>query len=328
MIRAALPLAALAASIAGCAPLAQLGATLPPGAPAAVELAATPFYPQEVHQCGPAALATALSAAGHDIGPDELAGELFIPARRGSLQPEMLGATRRAGMLPYVLEPRADVLVAELAAGHPVVVLQNLGAASWPAWHYAVLIGYDSGRGVALLRSGRKRRLEMRWSRFIGSWERGGRWAVVVLEPGALPATAEQGAFLEAAAGLELAGRLEAAAAAYRVAAGEWPDAALAWLGLGNVAYAGGDVRSAIEAFSRGVSRAPDHAALRNNLAQSLLDAGCAELAITQARTAAHLARGTPLEATAGATLEAAERAAGDPGRARCDVQLLPDGPP
>ena len=60
-------LAALAA-LSGCASLMpqtkELAKGLPAGLPEKVELTGTPFFPQTEYQCGPAALATVLNAAG------------------------------------------------------------------------------------------------------------------------------------------------------------------------------------------------------------------------------------------------------------------------
>src|SRR5262245_11493120 len=94
------------------------------------ELSATPFYPQEIYQCGPAALATVLDAAGASISPDELAQLVYLPERRGSLSVELAAAVRHLGYLSYQLQPRLADLLAEIRYGRPVVVLQNLGL-SW-----------------------------------------------------------------------------------------------------------------------------------------------------------------------------------------------------
>lgn len=313
MKQAALPAAALLAALSGCASVVPLDAALPTGEPAQVELEGTPFFPQEQRQCGPAALATVLTASGVPVSPDELTGAVFLPGREGSLQPELLGAARRLGRLPYVLPQSPAALIAELAAGRPVLVLQNLGVDAYPVWHYAVLVGYDVDRGTVTLRSGRQRELAMSWERFLGSWERGGRWAVTTLEPGTLPAAAEPLAYLEACAGLEAAGQLEAADAAYAAAIARWPDSPLAQLGFGNVAYARGDLAAAVAAYRRGAGVAPGNAILRNNLAQALLDAGCAQEAESEARWAVELARGSSLELAAGETLLAATRALEQP---------------
>jgi hypothetical protein len=56
--------AALAALLAGCAASPPLKDGLPASAPRAIALDATPFFPQEDFQCGPAALATLTRAVG------------------------------------------------------------------------------------------------------------------------------------------------------------------------------------------------------------------------------------------------------------------------
>ncbi len=122
--------------------LLTAGCTLfqPPPEPlssAPVELTATPFFPQQDYLCGPAALATVLGASGRDVHPDELIEALYIPARRGSLQVELMAAARRHGRLAIELPGGLPAIVEQLEAGRPVLVLQNLAIDLWPAWHYA-----------------------------------------------------------------------------------------------------------------------------------------------------------------------------------------------
>ena len=295
MIRRALPAAALLAGLAGCAASPPLADGLAPQAPRSIELSATPFFPQEEYQCGPAALATLLRASGVEIEPQALTPQVFIPGRLGSLQAELIGATRRHERLPYPLAPTADELIAELAEGRPVLVLQNLRASRWPKWHYAVLIGYDAKRNVALLRSGTEERLEMRWQRFAGTWHRGGRWAFTALGPGVIPLHADASRYVLAVAGLEAAGKLRAAAISYDAAIARWPEQQLAWLGRGNVAYAEGDLPAAADAYLRAILLDPPGAAARNNLAQVLADSHCVAESRRQAERAVALAEGTAL---------------------------------
>jgi tetratricopeptide (TPR) repeat protein len=275
--------------------------------PAHVELAATPFFPQRDYQCGPAALATLLAAGGVAVTPDELVPEVYLPARRGSLQVELVAATRARGRLPYVTAPDEAMLFAELAAGRPVLVLQKLGAGPWPGWHYAVLIGYDRERETVLLRSGTQERLEMSMRRFFWTWERGGRWALLALEPGTLPARADVTRYVDAAAGLEAVGRLDEAGRAYSAASAQWPDAALPWLGLANVAYARDDLATAQRLYEQALVREPRDIAARNNRAETLLRLGCPAAAAREIARAQDVARGTTLES---AVTETAERIA------------------
>ena len=319
MIRGAPVIATLAVALTGCASSPPLADGLPASAPRVIELVATPFFPQEDYQCGPAALATLLVASGVEVSPADLAPEVYLPERRGSLSLELIGAARRHGRLPYVLATTADEMVEELAAGRPVLVLQNLRVSQLPRWHYAVLIGYDAERNVAVLRSGRERRLEMKWQRFAGSWHRGGRFALTTLRPGDIPGHAEPARFIAAAAGLEAAGQRRAAAAAFDAAIARWPNEPHAWLGRGNIAYADGDRAAAADAWSRAVLLDPDDAAARNNLAELLLEAGCLDESRRQIERASALAAGTSLEFTVSESrskIDATARAA-----ARCQLE-------
>jgi tetratricopeptide (TPR) repeat protein len=302
MIRAALPTAALLVGMAGCAASPPLADGLPTGMPRSLELHGTPFFPQEEFQCGPAALATVLRASGVEVQPDELAPQVYLPKRHGSLQAELIAATRRQGRLAYLLPGDGQALLSELDAGRPVLLLQNLGVKQIPIWHYAVLVGYDADRNVALLRSGRRERLEMRWQHFARSWHDAGRWAMTTLAPGVIPAQSDAARYLEAVAGMEAAGDRRAATVSYDAAIARWPDEPMAWLGLGNVSYADGDRAAAADAYSRAATLAPANAAVRNNLAQVLADAGCFEEAQLQLEHAVTLAAGTALAATVEAT--------------------------
>ena len=280
MIRAALPGAALLLGLAGCAASPPLASGLAPTLPRTLELRETPFFPQQDYQCGPAALATVLQSSGVAVEPAALAPQVYLPERHGSLQAELIAATRRHGRLPYLLPGNGDALLAELAAGRPVLVLQNLRFQALPAWHYAVLIGYDATRNVAVLRSGRRERLEMRWQSFARSWHFGGRWAMTTLAPGVMPANAEAARYLESAAGLEAAGQP----------------------GGANIAYAEGRLAAAADAYARAVTLRPDDASARNNLAQVLADSGCLVAARRQVNRANVLAAGSVLSAAVEAT--------------------------
>jgi tetratricopeptide (TPR) repeat protein len=289
--------------LAGCA---TRGPVLPQltseSVPPSVELATTPFFPQRDYQCGPAALATVLAASGVTVDADALVPEVYLPGRKGSLQPELVAAARSRSRLPYVLPPRADALLAQLAAGTPVLVMQKLGAGPWPGWHYAVLVGYDIAADRFLLRSGTDERLELPAARFLTTWDRAGRWAMVTLQPDQLPAAPELARYMEAAAGLESVGRAEEARRAYEAAARQWPDEALPQLGLANLAYARGDLQGAERRYTEVIRLAPRDVAARNNRAEVLLQLGCPASARREIEAAQALAGDGPLAAAVAAS--------------------------
>lgn len=282
--------ACAALALAACASHAPLRSQWPEAA-AATELADTPFFPQTQYQCGPAALATVLGASGLAVTPDELAPQVFLPGRKGSLQLELVAATRRQQRLAYVLKPEPGALFAELASGKPVLVLQNLGVSWLPAWHYAVVIGADPVAETVVLRSGTNRRRVMSYRRFMDSWQRADRWAMVATPVDQVPASATALDWLTAAAAFEELGQLPLAASAYEAAATRWPELPLAWQLLGNVRYRGGDKVGARQAYRSALELKPD-AASYNNLAQVELELGCREAA------AAALVRAAELPAT------------------------------
>lgn len=266
-----------ASLLAGCSlnPALRVGEALPPSAPSPSLLASVPFHPQTEYQCGPAALAGVLGASGVGITPESLVPQVYLPGRQGSLQAELLGATRRAGRIPYVVDRTPEALFAELQAGRPVLVLQNLLVRTVPKWHYAVLVGADARANRVVLNSGTERGLATRAPTFLRTWDWGGRWGMVALRPGELPANADAGRYLSAVADFEPVAGAAAAAEAYRAAATRWPDDPRPLLALGNQAYARGERDEAAREYRRGLSLDAGDPVLANNLASVLGELGC-----------------------------------------------------
>ncbi len=279
--------------LVGCAGAPQsdaLRSAVPADMPSRVELEDVPFFPQEQYQCGPAALATVLTHAGHPVRPEALVPRVYLPAREGSVPVEMVATARQSGMLVYPLAPQLADLLREVAAGHPVLVLQNLAFDWSPRWHYAVLIGFDLPAGTVVLRSGTTRRWVTPLATFERTWARAARRAWVILPPGEMPATARALAYLTAAADLEQVGQREAALAAWQAAVRTWPDEPRAWLTWGNALYDQGDVAGASEAFRRAVTLDPRDPAAWNNLAYALLADACPVQAVRAIDCALRLA--------------------------------------
>lgn len=239
--------------------------------PAEVELSSVPFYAQTSDQCGPAALATVLHHAGVARRLEEIQADVYVPQRQGSLQLEMLGGTRRAGVLPYVLKTQAQAVWQEVAAGHPVVVLQNLRWEWLPLWHYAVVVGYDTKAHTVTLRSGDEKRLIMSLEDFTSSWAKASYWAFVALPTDQLPATASATDFVQAAITLERVSPLQAMQA-YETALRAWPGNLEAQLALGNSYYRQDNLQAAQTHYAQATRDHPNAGDAWNNLAQVLFD--------------------------------------------------------
>ncbi|WP_166268003.1 PA2778 family cysteine peptidase [Marinobacter caseinilyticus] len=238
-------------------------------------LSDVPFFPQERYQCGPAALAMMLNTQGRDAKVESLVHKVYLPGREGTLQVELVAAARSYNLLVYPLKTQLSDVLTEVAAGNPVLVMQNLGFDWWPQWHFAVVIGFDPALDVVILHTDTRRANQQPLRAFMNTWQRADQWAVVMLPPDHLPATAEPVPFLTAANDLEVTGRLSAADAAYRTAASAWPAQPAAWLGRGNIAYQQERWQDAVEHYQQTVSRFPSMASGWNNLAYALSETSC-----------------------------------------------------
>jgi len=261
---------------------------LPENVPAGVELETVPFYPQDAYQCGPATLAMALTWSGLAFTPDDLKDQVYTPSRKGSLQLAMVAATRRHGKLAYTFnEPAA--LFPEIAAGHPVIILQNLGLSWLPVWHYAVAVGYDAPDQDVILRSGTTKRKVMSYYLFEKTWARSNYWGLMVLDQDQIPVLAQENEYLAAVLGLEKSRHYQAAATGYQTALTRWPQSLTARMGLGYSNYKLRDLKGAENAFREATEIHPLSAPAFNNLAHVLMEQGRMQEALAAAKKAVAL---------------------------------------
>jgi|JI10StandDraft_1071094.scaffolds.fasta_scaffold136419_2 hypothetical protein len=270
----------LLALLSGCAPLGQLvpqtwelRSHWPQGVPQTVELTQVPFFPQDEFQCGPAALATVLAHTGVPITPEPLVSQVWLPSRQGSLQVEMLATPRRYNRISYVLAPSYADMLREVAAGNPVLVLQDIGAVL-TQWHYAVINGFDYSSGTVFLRSGTQARQEMPFTAFERTWIKSRYWAMVTMPPDKIPATAAEDAWMTAVLAMARTGDGASITTAYETALRRWPDNLQAAIGLANEHHSRGSLITAAAILRRALLARPKSVVLINNLAQTLSDQG------------------------------------------------------
>jgi tetratricopeptide (TPR) repeat protein len=256
--------------------------------PAQASIHSVPFFAQKAYQCGPAAMAMVLAWSGLPISPDDLTPIVYTPERKGSFQANLIGAARRHGRLAYPITG-VDCLIREIAAGHPVIVLQNLGLRWLPRWHYAVAIGYDQQAEQIILHTGLVENRRVGFATFQRTWLRANQWGLVVLPPHGLPACAGEEPYLKAALGLQQAGHPAAAASAFQTAAQHWPQSFAAHMALGNIRYQQGDPETAVRAFRQATRIDPDSGSAHNNLAHVLMELGRLDEAERQALRAVEL---------------------------------------
>ena len=253
------------------------------------ELTQTPFFPQEAYQCGPAALATVMQAQGVAVTPDGLKDEVYLPQRKGSLQIEMITATRRHDLLPYILRPDLTDVLSEINAGRPVLVLQNQGVSWYPQWHYAVVIGYNLQEEKLILRSGTTKRYVIRMHTFERTWQRSQYWAMATLKPGQLPTQPDEWRYLQAIIGFEQTKNWPLLDTLYRTGLQRWPASKDLRMGYGNALYLQHRRQLAADEYQSVLQDYPDFAPAHNNLAMVLAESGQFGRALTHAQRAIEL---------------------------------------
>lgn len=258
--------------------------------PPQVELQSVPFYAQTEFQCGPATLAMVLNHQGIETDVEQLIPQVFLPERDGSVQPEMLATVRRYEQLAYPIRGTMDALLGHLAAGDPVVVMQNLALPIYPMWHYAVAIGYDLRNETLILRSGEVERHSMSFSRFDATWARTERWGFVVAAPGTLPAGITARNALEAISAYEEGHGPKATLSSWQAFVERHPANAMGQFALGNAFYADQQPDKASEAFERATELDKEMGAAWLNLGLLLLQSDMPENAREALTNAAAIA--------------------------------------
>lgn len=244
-------------------------------AKAAEELESVPFYPQTQYQCGPAALATVMQYRGVEIQPDDLVDKIYIPEKQGSLQIEMVAATRAQGLVPYVIETELTAILAQIEAGHPVLVMQNLAYQWMPYWHYAVVVGFDVANNELILRSGETKRWQTSFAAFERTWARSDYWGLVIVPPDILPANPSLARWMQAAYDLQQTGQIETAEIAYKTAIKNWPEAAGPGVALANLYFEQQAFKKADAVYADLLTANPETAVLWNNRAYTLQAMDC-----------------------------------------------------
>ena len=242
--------------------------------PSVIQIETVPFYAQkEESDCGPATLSMLLNWSGVSIHPDILFPMLISPTEKGTLQISMVAGARRFDRVAYTLS-KPDDLFPELAAGHPVIVLQNLGFSWWPKWHYSVVVGYDLPKKEIILHSGTQTFKSTSIGLFNSTWKASDYWGLLVLPPTELPAKATEIKYISSVASLEKAGHLQSAASAYKASIEKWPNSVAARIGLSNTYYALKDFDSAEDILRNALEISPSDGIVLNNLAQILWKKG------------------------------------------------------
>jgi len=234
------------------------------------EISSVPFFPQEDFYCGPTTLAETLNYHGISVKPEEIAPNLFIPDREGSLQIEMISSARQFGLLAYSEKTTIEQLVSLVSDDIPAIVLQNLGTSWYPRWHYALVIGYDITAEKILVHSGLSERRSVPMTLFENTWRRGDYWMLAAIPPQKTSRHLDPFLYVKAAQDLLEVKQQTAALIALESATDQWNEYWLPYLLLGNY-YLESDPKLALNWYEQGAKAGSEEPSFLNNYAYGLL---------------------------------------------------------
>jgi len=214
------------------------------------------------------------------LSTQELDARTLIPAKKGTLQIELVTAARSNGLIVYPLEPTFEALFSELLAHHPVIVLVNRSFSWHPLWHYAPVIGYDEEKRSVLVHFSDQPNESISIATFAALWKRSGNWGVVLLPPGELPASVSSKTFLRAVYEFEKIGKSKEAIASYQSALTRWPDDVDILFALANAEIEASNVLEAEKNYRKLLALKPSHPLALNNLAILLCRSGRSDEAL------------------------------------------------
>ena len=234
--------------------------------PQSKRISNVPFINQAVGHCGPATLTMAMQWTGLAVDVNQIASQVYTPGAKGSFQSDMISASRRQGLMAIPINDLLSLLT-EVAAGHPVIIFENLALSWLPQWHYALVHGYDLQKQVIIMHSGPDANYHWDLAKFERSWMLGNYWGLVVIPAGELSATGNELAHVTAAVGLEKAQKNTEAEKSYRKILQKWPTSLVALIGLGNLVFQKGQRNEAVQLLRRATKAHPQSKAAWHNLA-------------------------------------------------------------
>lgn len=262
--------------MAGCQSPPQTLALLknPPPIAKQYSIANVPFFPQQQFYCGPTTLSEV--ANYHDIAvtPEQIAPLTFVPGLEGSLQIEMLAATRQLGLLAYAQKGTMHLLLSLVAEDIPVIVLQNNSISLFPQWHYAVVTGYDLETQNVILHSGITENHRLNFSTFERTWQRGDYWMLAMLPAGMTSPLLEPFVYARACQDLIDTGQELNGIEALKSAIKEWPDYWLSYFLLANH-YLENNPKLAVDWYQTGFQYGKNEVYYLNNYAYALGQIHC-----------------------------------------------------
>ena len=224
------------------------------------------------------------------MDPAEIAGEIYLPSVRGTLNVDLVDYAERFGFWVRSYRGSVEDLKRKIDAGVPVIVLARLPGLFRRPNHYFMVIGYEDRRRVFLVHSGTRADQVLPQPMLDGWWAANRRWALLVCPPDRIAWELTAGEANDLGVWLERAGRFEEALGRYAESLRTDPDQAYVHVNRGNALAALGQVVEAEGAYRQALLLDPDNVAGLNNLACAVAERdGDLEEALDLARRAVEI---------------------------------------
>lgn len=122
------------------------------------------------YDCGPAALASLLEYKGYRVPIETIRRQVYTPALRGSLLPDMENFARRQGAATRSGRGDLALLRHQVDAGRPVLIPVETGFGPASAPHYMVVFGY--GDADFLVHAGERESVLIAADQLLRRWTR------------------------------------------------------------------------------------------------------------------------------------------------------------
>ena len=151
------------------------------GSPKAFKIEGVQRIKQITNYCGPAALASVMRYLGRDVDQEAVGKEVYDKASGATSGSDLLLFARDSGFAAYSWNSGIDDAKKKIAAGLPVLVLQE-NSLTDSSGHYRVLTGYDDASSKFYAMDPYYDDItELSYSKCERLWNSTGHWALLVV---------------------------------------------------------------------------------------------------------------------------------------------------
>lgn len=144
----------------------------------AEQIQGVPFFRQETHQCGQAALASVMGYHKKPVDMKRLFQETYNDSLKGSLLADLENYAKGLGFKTEAGRGTLQTIKDSILAEKPVIVLIDQGVWLAAKPHYIVVVGYDEKGFIA--HDGSQPWVLFRYRKFEKNWEKMGKPFLII----------------------------------------------------------------------------------------------------------------------------------------------------